>query len=82
MAAIFNTKFQMHFLNENKLISIKISLKFIPNYPINNILALVPIMTWYRQCDKLLSELMMIILLARICVPWPKGVKSMSCRQP
>ena len=34
------------FLNENVLISIKISLKFVSNSPINNIQALVQVMAW------------------------------------
>ena len=34
----------MHFLNENIRISIKISLKFVPKFPINNIPELVQIM--------------------------------------
>ena len=42
-------------LNENVWISIKISLKFLPKGPINNIPALVPIMTWRRPGDKPLS---------------------------
>ena len=42
-------------LNENVWISIKISLKFLPKGPINNIPALIPIMTWRRPGDKPLS---------------------------
>ena len=37
------------------LISIKISLKFIPNGPINNIPALVQIIAWRREGGKPLS---------------------------
>ena len=44
------------FLNENEWHSIKISLKFVPNVPINNIPALVQIMAWRRPGDKPLSE--------------------------
>ena len=51
-------------LNENVWISIKISLKFVPNGTINNILALVQIMTWHRPGDKPLSEPMMVNLQA------------------
>ena len=40
--------FKCIFLNENVLISIKISLKFFPKAPINNNPALVQIMTWRR----------------------------------
>ena len=36
------------FLDENVLISIRISLKFVPKGPINNIPALVQIMAWHR----------------------------------
>ena len=42
MAAIFQTTFfKCIFVNENVLISIKISLKFVPKGQINNISALV-----------------------------------------
>ena len=37
----------------------KISLKFVPRGPINNIPALVQIMAWHRAGDKPLSEPMM-----------------------
>ena len=47
------------FLNENAWIPIKISLKFVPEGPINNISALVQIMAWRRIGDKPLSEPMM-----------------------
>ena len=43
------------FLNENTWISIKISLKFVPKGPINNIPALVQIMAWRRPGPKPLS---------------------------
>ena len=57
MAAIFQTTFsECNFLNENVWISIKISLKFVPNVPINDIPAYVQIMTWRRIGDKPLSE--------------------------
>ena len=62
-------------LNEDVLISIKISLKFIPKSPINNIPALVQIMAWRRPGDKPLSEAMMIISLTHICVTRPQWVK-------
>ena len=41
------------FFNENAKISIKISFKFVPNGPINNIPALVQVMAWRRPGDKL-----------------------------
>ena len=59
-------------------ILIKISLKFVPKSPIKNIPALDQIMTWRRPGYKPLSEPMMIILLAHICVRWPQWVKSLS----
>ena len=51
--------FKCIFLNENVWISIKISLMFVPEDPINNIPALVQIITWRRPADKPLSEPMM-----------------------
>ena len=49
--------FKWIFLNENVWISIKISLKFFPKGPINNIPAVVQIMAWRRSGDKPLSYL-------------------------
>ena len=51
--------FKCIFLNENVIISIKISLKFVPKRSINNIPTLVQIMAWRRSGDKPLSEPMM-----------------------
>ena len=48
--------FKCLFLNETAWISIKISLKFLPKGPINNIPALVQIMAWRGQGNKPLSE--------------------------
>ena len=59
------------FLNENIQISIKISLKFVPNGPIDNIPALVQIMAWRRPGDKPLSELMIASLPRHKCVTRP-----------
>ena len=76
MAAIFQTTFSNAFSwNENVWISIKISLKFVPKGPINNILALVQMMAWCRPGDKPLSELMLVSLLTHICVIRPQWVK-------
>ena len=76
MAAIsMTTLSNAFFFNENVLISIKISLKFVPKGPINNIQALVQIMAWRRPGDKPLSEAMMVSLLTHICVTWPQWVK-------
>ena len=64
--------FKCIFLNENVIISIKISLKFVPKDPITNIPALVQIMAWRRPGDKPLSEAMMVSLLTHICVTRPQ----------
>ena len=71
--------FKCIFLNENVWISHKISLKFVPRVPINNIPALVLIMAWHRPGDKPLSEPMMVSLLTHICVIPPQWVKIESC---
>ena len=60
--------FKRIFLNENIIISIKISLKFVPEGPINNITALVQIMAWCRPSDKPLSEPRLVNLPMHICV--------------
>ena len=52
--------FKYIFLNENVIISAKISLKFVPKGSINNIPTLVQIMAWRRPGDKPLSEPMMV----------------------
>ena len=67
--------FKCIFLKENWWISIKISLKFVPMVPINNIAALVQIMAWRRPGDKPLSEPMMVCFLTHICVTRPQWVK-------
>ena len=51
--------FKCNFLNGNVWIQIKISLKFVPKGPINNVSALVQIMAWHRTGNKPLSEPMM-----------------------
>ena len=66
--------FKCIFQNENAQISIKISLKFVPKGPINNIPILIQIMAWRRPGDKPLSESMMVSLLMYICVTWPQWV--------
>ena len=66
--------FKRIFLNENVWISLKISLKFVPKVPINNIPALVQIMARRHPGDKLLSEPMMVNLLTHICVARPQLV--------
>ena len=69
--------FKWIFLNENVWIPIKISLKFVPQGPINNILALVQIMAWRRPGDKPLSGPMMVRLPTHICVTRPQWVNSL-----
>ena len=70
--------FERIFLNQNVRISIKISLKFVPKGPINNIPSLVQIMAWRRPGDKPLSEPMMVSLRTDICVTRPQRVKQQS----
>ena len=67
--------FKRFFLNENVSISIKISLKFIPKGPTDNIPALVQIMAWRRLGDKPLYEPMLVSFLTHICVTRPQWVK-------
>ena len=61
------------FVNGNVLISIKISLKFIPKGPINNIPALLQIMARHRTVDKSLSELV-IAYIADACMHHPASM--------
>ena len=68
--------FKCIFLNENAWLPIKISLKFVPQGPINNIPALVQIMVWCRPGDKPLSGPMLVRLPTHICVTLPQWVKS------
>ena len=72
--------FKCIFLNENVWILLKISLKFVPKFKINNIPALVKIMAWRRPGDKPLSEPMMVSLLTHICVAQPLWVENDSGR--
>ena len=69
--------FKCNLLKENVWIPIKISLKFVPKGPSNNIPALVHIMAWRRQGDKPLSEPMMGRLPTHICVTRPQWVMSL-----
>ena len=69
--------FKYIFLNENVWIPIKISLKFVPKGPINNIPSLVQIMVWRRPGAKPFSEPMMVSLLTHICVSRPQWVHSL-----
>ena len=63
--------FKCIFMNENVAIVIDISVKLIPESPVNNIPALVQIMAWHRPGDKPLSEPLMVSLLTYICVARP-----------
>ena len=66
--------FKCIFFNENVWILIKMSLKFVPKGPINNIPTLIQIMAWHLSGAKPLSEPMMISLLMHICITWPQWV--------
>ena len=74
--------FKCIFLKENVWIPIKISLKFGPKGPINNIPALVQIMAWRRPGDKPLFEAMMIRFLMLICITRPQWVKCLINSSP
>ena len=69
--------FKCIFVNENVLIWIQISLKFVRKGPINNIPVLVQKMTWRRPGDKSLSEPMMVSLLTHKCVTLPQWVNAL-----
>ena len=60
--------------NKNVWISLKISLKFVPNVRNNNIQPLVQIMARCRPGYKPLSEPMMVSLLTHICVTRPQSL--------
>ena len=66
--------FKWIFLNDNILFPTKISLKFVPRGPINNIPALVQIMADRLGGAKPLSEPMMVSLPTLICVTRPQWV--------
>ena len=72
--------FKHIFLDENGRIVIKISLKFVPKGPINNIPALVQIMVWCPLGNKPLSEPMMVKLLMHMYVTLPQWVKGVMIR--
>ena len=59
------------FLNEIVWILFKISLKFVPKVQIDNIPALVQMMTWCWPGNKPLSEPMVDSLLTHICITRP-----------
>ena len=74
--------FKCIFMNENVSILIKISLKFVPKVLINNIPALVQIMTSRWPGNKPLSEPMMVRLPTHICITRPQWVNKGSHLTP
>ena len=72
--------FNRIFVNENVLILIKFSLKFVPKGPINNIPALVQMMACRRSGDKPLSETVVVSLLTHICVTQPQWINKYTDR--
>ena len=52
--------FKCIFLNENAWISINISPKFVPKFPIVDIQALVQMMAWRQPGDKPVSEALIV----------------------
>ena len=62
MDAIFHDIFKWVFFNENVWILIKISLKFVPKGPVNNIPALMQILARCWPGDKPLTEPMIVFL--------------------
>ena len=72
VATLADDTFKYKFVDENILISIKLSLKFVPYGPINNNPEFVQIMPWRRIGDKPLSQPMMVRLSTHICVTWPQ----------
>ena len=64
--------FHIHY---RQWVSTKISQKFVPKGPNNNILALFRIMAWHQLGDKPLSEPVVVSLLTHICVTRPQWVK-------
>ena len=73
--------FKFIFVIENVWIAIKISIKFVPKGPINNIPALVQKMAWCWRGDKPSSETMMERLLTNICVTRPQWVSRQILQQ-
>ena len=73
MDDILQTTFSNVF-SSMKMFLIKISLKFVPKGPINNIPALIQIMAWHWPGIKPLPETVMVRLLMHICVTWPQWV--------
>ena len=73
-----NHIFKCILLNENAWLLIEISLKFVPDGPINIIAALVQIMAWRRPGDKPLSEQMMFNFNGnQRSMPWIVPIKDL-----
>ena len=70
----YNDILKCIFVNKYILISINISMKFVPNGPINTIPALVHVMAWGRPGDKSLYEPMMFSLLMQNDTTQPQWV--------
>ena len=66
--------FKCIYLNENIWISKTISLKFLPEGPINIIAAMVQMMAWHQPGAKPLSEPMMASFPTHICITRPQWV--------
>ena len=73
--------FKRIFVNEGVRISLKISLKFVPQIWINDIPSLVQIMAWRRPGNNPLFEPMMDSLPTHICITRPQWVRSLRLRQ-
>ena len=71
MAAIFQTTFSSGF-SWMKMYEFRLTFKFVPWGPINNIPTLVQVMAWRRSGDKPLSESMIVRLPTHLCVTRPQ----------
>ena len=72
--------FKCNFLNENVWIPMKISLKFVPKGPIDNIPALVQIIAWREQATSHYLNQWWPSSTTHICVTRPQWVKSLRLR--
>ena len=71
MATILaDDNFKWIFLNGNDIISIQISLKFVPRCSNDNESALVQVIAWHRTGDKLLPELMLTQFIGAYMWHW------------
>ena len=82
MATIFQMTYQNGFSwMKTYELWLKISRKFVPEGPINNIPVSVQIMAWRRPGDKPLSETMMVILPTHKCITRPQWVNGFGGKQ-